>query len=244
MSAARRTVGVMGGMGPAATVDFLDKVRRRTPARRDQDHLRLLVDIDPSVADRNAALSAGGPSPGPALARMAQGLERAGAQGLVLVCNSAHAWAGEVRAAVSIPLIDMVTETAAALRRRHPQVRRPGLLAASACVDSGLYQRALAVEGLWPVAPEGELKARFMALLYRIKAGDTDEDARAEMRAISDALLETGADAVIAACTEVPLVLDPGGVSAPYVDSAAVLVDRTVGFGLGAWTPGAALGVG
>ena len=133
MTTARRTVGVMGGMGPAATVDFLDRVRRRTPARLDADHLRLLVDSDPTLPDRHAALADGGPSPGPRLVAMAQGLERAGAQGLVLVCNSAHAWADEIRAAVAVPFIDMVAETAAALARRHPHVRRPGLLAAAAC---------------------------------------------------------------------------------------------------------------
>lgn len=237
MAGARRTVGVMGGMGPAATVDFLDRVRRRTPAAREQDHLRLLVDLDPGVPDRNAAVAGAGPSPGPALAAMAQGLERAGAQGLVLVCNSAHAWAGEVRAAVAIPLIDMVAETAAAVARRHPGARRPGLLAASACLEAGLYQRALAAHGLEALAPPAELQARFMARLYRIKAGEVGEESRAGMRAIAEALVEGGADVIVAACTEAPLVLDAGELFAPLVDAAAVLVDRTVAFGLGSWEP-------
>ena len=235
---ARRTVGVMGGMGPAATVDFLDRVRRRTPARGDADHLRLLVDSDPTLPDRHAAMSNGGPSPGPRLAAMAQGLERAGAQGLVLVCNSAHAWADEIRASVTIPFIDMVAETAAALARRHPSVRRPGLLAAAACLDARLYERAFAPLGLEPVAPDGELRARFMALLARIKGGDTGEEARAQMGGLAPALLDQGADALVAGCTEVPLVLGEVDVAAPFVDSAAVLADRTVAFGLGAWTPG------
>lgn len=237
MRAPRRIVGVMGGMGPAATVDFLDRVRRRTPARVEQEHLRLIVDIDPGMLDRNAALAGAGPSPGPGLARMAQGLERAGAQGLVLVCNSAHAWADEIRAAVSAPLIDMVDETAGALRRRHPEARRPGLLAAAACLDAGLYQRALAARGLEAVAPEGEVRERFMALLYRIKAGEVGEEARAEMAAIADALLAGGADSLVIGCTEVPLVLDAADAPAPCVDATAVLVDRTVAFALGGWEP-------
>ncbi|MBE7217642.1 MAG: amino acid racemase [Caulobacteraceae bacterium] len=229
----------MGGMGPAATVDFLDRVRRRTPARADADHLRLLVDSDPTLPDRHAAVAGRGDSPGPRLAAMAQGLERAGAEGLALVCNSAHAWADEIRAAVSIPFIDMVAETAAALARRHPGVRRPGLLAAGACLDARLYERAFAPLGLSPIAPTGELRARFMALLARIKGGDTGEAAQADMRALADALLAQGADAVVAGCTEVPLVLGEADVGAPFVDSTAVLADRAVAFGLGAWSPGA-----
>lgn len=237
MTAARRAVGVMGGMGPAATVDFLDRVRRRTPARTDAEHLRLLVDSDPTLADRHAALASGGPSPGPRLAAMAAGLERAGAQGLVLVCNSAHAWADEIRAAVNIPFVDMVAETAAALARRHSNVRRPGLLAAAACLDARLYEAAFAPLELTPVAPEGELRTRFMALLARIKGGDTGDEARAAMAALAEALMAQGADAIVAGCTEVPLVLGEADVDAPFVDSTGVLADRTVAFGLGSWTP-------
>jgi aspartate racemase len=235
VSGARRTVGVMGGMGPAATVDFLDRVRRATPAARDQDHLRLLVDNDPSIPDRNAALAGRGPSPGPALAAMARGLERAGADGLVMVCNSAHAWAAEVRAAASVPLIDMVGETAAEVA--DGGARRAGLLAADACLGAGLYQAALARRGVEAQTLPPEAQARFMALLYAIKAGEVGPDARAAMRELAEALVAAGADTLVGACTEVPLVLGADEASRPLVDATAVLVARTIAFGRGAWTP-------
>jgi aspartate racemase len=226
-----RTVGVLGGMGPAATLDFLAKLQRATPATVDQDHVRVLVDLNPKVPDRNAALAGTGPSPAPVLAAMASALEAAGAEGLVMVCNSAHAFVGEVRAALKqAPLLSLIEETAAAVRRDHPGVRRVGLLAAAACLDARLYQDALEAHGVRVVAPQGELRDRFMRLLYRIKAGDAGRDARAEMRAIAGALLADGAELIISGCTEAPLVLEACDLPCPLVDSTDVLVLATLRF--------------
>lgn len=225
-----RAVGVIGGMGPAATWDFCRKVLAATPASRDQDHIRLLVDCHPGVPDRNAALAGEGPSPGPVLADMARGLERSGAQAIVIACNTAHAWAADIRAAVSIPFVDMVEATVAELRTRWPQARRAGLLAVDGCLRAELYQRALAAAGLGPVPLAEAEQARFMALVYQIKAGDTGPQARAEMAALARTL---DADAVLSACTEVPLVLAAADLDRPLLDSTDVLVARTVAFAQG-----------
>ncbi len=229
-----RILGVLGGMGPAATLDFLAKLQRATPAVADQDHLRVLVDLNPKVPDRNAALAGSGPSPGPMLAAMAAGLEASGAEGLVMVCNSAHAFAPDICAALrSATLISLIDETVAAMRRGHPGVRRIGLLAASACLDARLYQDAFQAEGVAVIAPEGELRARFMALLYRIKAGEVGAAARADMQAIAETLVARGAELIVSGCTEVPLVLGAGHLSAPLVDSTDVLVAAALAFARG-----------
>ena len=231
MSGVQRTVGVLGGMGPAATLDFLAKLQRATPAVRDQDHVRVLVDLNPQVPDRNAALAGTGPSPGPVLAQMAAGLETAGAEALVMVCNSAHAFADDIRGALQrAPLISLVEETVLAVRRTDPKVRRVGVLAANACVDAQLYQAAFAAVGMDVIAPSGALRTHFMALLYRIKAGDVGGAARSEMRAIAEALLSEGAELIVSACTEVPLVLNAGDLARPLVDSTDVLVAATLAF--------------
>ena len=231
MSAAERVIGVLGGMGPAATLDFLAKLQRATPAASDQDHLRVLVDLNPHVPDRNAAIAGTGPSPAPVLAAMAAGLERAGADGLVMVCNSAHAYAGEVRAALThAPLISLIDETAAAVRRDHPAVRRVGLLAAAACLDARLYQDVFAADGVDVTVPEGPQRDAFMALLYRIKGGDVGEEVRARMLAIVHALVAQGAELIVSGCTEVPLVLGAEDLDAPLVDSIDVLVAAALTF--------------
>ncbi len=227
----RRTVGVLGGMGPAATLDFLAKLQRATPAVMDQDHVHVLVDLNPQVPDRNAALAGSGPSPGPVLAQMAAGLERAGAQALVMVCNSAHAFADDIRAALhAAPLISLIEETAAAVRREHPHVRRVGLLAAAACLDARLYQDALARHQIESLILDGPERSRFMALLYRIKAGEAGQASRAEMAALASSLLQRGAEMIVSGCTEVPLVLGPADLSAPLIDSVDVLVAATLAF--------------
>ncbi len=221
---------MIGGMGPAATWDFCNKVLAATPATRDQDHIRLLVDCRPGVPDRNAALAGGGPSPGPMLADMARGLERSGAEAIVIACNTAHAWAADIKAAVRAPFIDMVRETAAELVRRHPSAKRAGLLAVDGCLRAELYQRALSEVGVEPARLDEADQAAFMALVYRIKAGDIEEGARAEMRALAERL---DADAVLSACTEVPLVLAAQDLERPLLDSTDVLVARTVAFARG-----------
>ncbi len=231
MSGAERTLGVLGGMGPAATLDFLAKLQRATPAATDQDHIHVLIDLNPRVPDRNAALAGVGPSPAPVLAKMAAGLERAGAGVLVMVCNSAHAFAPEIRTALRrAPLLSLIEETVAAVGRRYPAVRRVGLLAAAACLDARLYQDAFAAEGVDVIAPEAELRARFMALLYRLKAGELGAESRAEMQAITENLIAQGAELIVSGCTEVPLVLRPTDIDTPLVDSTDVLVAAALAF--------------
>lgn len=88
---AERTVGVLGGMGPLATADFYTKFVRLTPARTDQEHPRVFIDSNPKIPDRTAGLFGQGPDPAPALVATAQGLVRAGADVIVIPCNSAHA---------------------------------------------------------------------------------------------------------------------------------------------------------
>ena len=225
------TVGVLGGLGPEATLDFYAKLLRATPAARDQDHLRVLLDVNPQVPDRNAALAGTGPSPAPALIGMARGLEGAGADFLVLVCNTAHAWAAELQAAVDIPLVSLIGETVDEVARAGAE--RVGLLAADGALRAGLYQTALAERGLDVLALSEAGQMRFMQLLYRIKAGHTGEAERAEMRALAAQLLDQGADLILAGCTEVPLVLDQDDVSVPLVSSTDVLVRRTVVYATG-----------
>ncbi len=222
-----KSVGVMGGMGPAATLDFLQKLHAATPASRDEDHLRVIADSDPRVPGRNAALDGSGPSPGPALAAMAQGLERAGAELLAMPCNAAHAWAGEIAAAVGVPFVSMID--AAADAALATGATRIGVLAAAATLQSGLYRAALAGRELEAIEVEA---GAIMPLIWRIKAGDTGAGVRAAMAALATALAGQGAQAVLMACTEVPLVLGQGEVAVPLVDATAALVDAVLAHAL------------
>lgn len=221
-----RAIGILGGMGPAATVDLMGRIVAATPAQGDAGHLRLLVDSNPAVPDRNRAIAGEGPSPGPALAAMARGLEAQGAEMLAIACNSAHAWAGEIRAAASVPLVSMIDATVEAIRRDHPGARTIGLLAADACLGAGLYQGPLAQAGFEVLLSEDQ--PGFIALVYGVKGGETGAAARAGMAAQAEALAARGAELIVAACTEVPLLLGPEESPVPLVDSTAALVAKLV----------------
>jgi aspartate racemase len=224
------TAGVLGGMGPAATLDFFAKVLATTPAASDQDHIPLIIDNNTQVPNRNDAVAGLGPSPAPALAQMARRLEAAGADFLVMVCNAAHAFQPEIQSATRLPFVSLVEETAQAVRREHPTIRRVGVMASSGCLEARLYERAFANPGIEVLAPEGPFRDWFMEILYRVKGGEFGSDIRAEMKAVAENLLQRGAEAIVAGCTEVPLVLGAADLDKPLINSTDVLVERTLAY--------------
>ena len=218
-----RTIGILGGMGPAATVDLMARIVAATPAKGDEDHLHLLIDSNPQVANRNLAIAGTGPSPAPVLVAMARGLEAQGAEMLAIACNSAHAWAGDIRTATGIPLVSMIEATAAAIPSG---IRRVGLLAADACLAAGLYQTPFAEAGLDTLVTDDQ--SGFMRLVYGVKAGETGREARARMAGIARGLVDRGAEVIVAACTEVPLLLAAADVTVPLIDSTDALVRQLI----------------
>lgn len=222
------TVGVMGGMGPEATVDFMSRVIALCSGEEDQDHIRMIVDNNPKVPNRQAAIFEGGVDPGPALAGMAMGLEAAGADFLVMACNSAHAFLEPVRRASRLPFVSIIDVTLNEIPQRLPQARRAGLLATDGLIAAGIYQDALEAAGLDPVLPADEDQKRLMALIRRIKAGDKSREVAEEMGTLAELLASAGADAVIAGCTEIPLVLNASVITVPVISSTDVLARKTV----------------
>ncbi|WP_313007083.1 amino acid racemase [Brevundimonas vesicularis] len=218
-----KILGVIGGMGPAATVAFLARVQALTPAEGDADHIRVVMDLNPQVPDRNTR-------PGEAevvLGLMAEGLAAAGAEVIAMPCNTAHAQAGAIRAACAakdLGFIDMIAATADAAAASG--AKRIGVLATPG--GERLYTQALATRGIETVLLEGADREAFMALVYGVKRGDVGEAARAGMLRLAQALADAGADGLIAGCTEVPLLLRAEDAPVPLTDSAEVLAQASV----------------
>lgn len=228
MSAATKTVGVIGGLGPAATLDFFDRILKRTKAVRDQDHLRLIIDNNTKVPDRNAASKGEGPSPGAVIAASARGLQDAGAEFVVMACNAAHAYEGEIRAALTVPFISMIDETVKTVAGLG--AKRAGVLAADPCLRANLYQDGLKKVGIEPVLLPDDSQRTFMELIYRIKSGDTGDVVRRSMATLAKKLEAKDVDVILAGCTEVPIVLTADDIDAELVNATDVLVEKTILF--------------
>lgn len=218
-------LGVLGGMGPAATLAYLARVQALTPAERDQDHIRVIADINPQAPDRNVP----GSGAGEVLAEMAGALAGAGAQVLAMPCNTAHAHAGLIQRASGLPLIDMIGLGAAAAAATG--ARRAGVLGTKGAIR--LYREYLAARAMGLVTLPPDAQEAFMATIYRIKAGDIGEEVRAEMRAHAEALRAEGAEVMIAGCTEVPLVMGPRDTRLELVDPGELLARKSVAVCLG-----------
>lgn len=225
----RLVVGVLGGMGPGATIDFMAEILAATPAEKDQHHLRLLVDQNPQLPSRQLALAGAGESPGPQLATMAKGLERSGADFLVMPCNTAHAYRDDIVAATTIPLVSIIDETVAECRG----LERVGLLATVGCLEAGVFQAAFAATGQSLILPTAAELEEFTRLVAAIKIGNQSDEIRMAMTQLAEALLNRGAQGIVAGCTEIPLVLEQSMLQVPLISSTTVLAKSTVAIALG-----------
>jgi aspartate racemase len=230
-------LGVVGGVGPAATVDFLDKLVRNTPATRDQDHFRLLVEQNPQIPDRTEHLVGDGMDPTLALYATCKKLQAGEADLIAIPCNTAHAFVEAIQPELDIPIMNMLTETVKHIRETFPGLRKVGLLATSGTVSSGVYKRALEDHGFKEVVPSAPLQARVMNAIYGpegVKAGFTTASSVADVDAAIDELVERGAEIFILGCTELPLLLpEPervtaGGHRVKLVDPTDILAKRCV----------------
>lgn len=229
-----RTVGVLGGMGPEATVDFMTRVIALTPAEKDQDHVRMLVENNPQVPDRQEAMRGDDSAVRQSLSDMAVHLAGGGADFLVMPCNTAHAFVQDAIDAVSIPFISIVDVTIQAVVEALPSARSVGLLATDACIQSGVYQQAVDATALTLVLPDAEHQRLCMDAIFSVKRGDAGEEVRRCIRAVAESVIADGAEAVIAGCTEIPLILTDDDISVPLISSTEMLARRTVELATGA----------
>jgi aspartate racemase len=221
-------LGVLGGMGPAATLEYLTRLQAYTPAEKDQDHIRVIADINPKAPDRNTP----GTMAGGVLAEMAGALAGAGAQVLAMPCNTAHAHADLIQRASGLPLIDMIDLGAEEAAR--DGAMRAGVLGTKGALK--LYREYLAARAMGLVTLPPEAQEAFMVTLYRIKSGDLGADVKREMAAHAETLRKAGAEVLIAGCTELPLVLGAKDVSLDLIDPGDLLARRSVAVCLG-WEP-------
>jgi aspartate racemase len=230
-------LGIVGGIGPAATVDFMSKIIRHTDARRDQDHLRLVVEHNPHIPDRTANLLHGGEDPTQALLDACRRLEANDATAIALPCNTAHAYVARIQPRLSIPIVNMLSETVAHIERHWRGRPTVGLLATSGTIATAVYHEAAAGRSLDLIVPDAQHQQDVMNAIYGergVKAGYVDGECKdALLRAIRH-LARRGARVLILGCTELPLILEQNpayridGHTVALLDPTDILARRCV----------------
>lgn len=212
----KKVIGVIGGMGPLATVDLYRKLVEHCDAATDQEHPRVVIDGNTAIPDRTAALLRGGADPVPELVKSAKRLVGIGAEVLVMPCNTAHCFYDAVAASVPVPVLHMLRLTRDALLARG--VRTAGLLATDGTVETGVYQKTFLGSGVTLLTPDADAQAAVMGVVYDgVKAGDPAYDASAFRRAC-EALLARGAETLILGCTELPCAFERYRLDYPATD--------------------------
>ncbi|KNC93370.1 aspartate/glutamate racemase family protein [Trabulsiella odontotermitis] len=216
-------IGVLGGMGPAATVDLFNKFVTYATATCDQEHIPLIISSIPDIPDRTEALMHDGPSPLPVMRDYLHKLEDAGAECIVIPCNTAHYWFQELREVCHIDMLSIVDTTMNEVKVSGKI--RIGLLSTNATLYMGLYQKGIESLGLSCICPGTAGQMKVMESIYSLKAGNL-QYAQKLMLEQAGGLFSRGADIIILGCTEIPIILAEAIKKEPYkyIDSTASLV--------------------
>jgi aspartate racemase len=229
----KKIIGILGGMGPEATGFFFDAIVRQTLAAGDQGHARILIWNDPAIPPRTEAILENATSPLPALLDGVRILEEGGAGLIVMPCITAHYWAPQIKARSGVPFIDLIDETVRQAKKAVPGLEKAGLIATTGTVRSGIFHRAFARRGVGMLVPNDRDQALVMDAIYAadgVKAGFKSGPARAAVVRIARKLAAQGAQAIVAGCTEIPLVLRaadlPVSLLEPMTIGAAVCLKK------------------
>lgn len=226
-----KIVGIIGGMGPEATVDLMQRVIKATPAMDDADHIRMIVDNNPKIPSRiKALLDGSGENPGPCLADMARKLEDWGADFLVIPCNTAHYYYPDMKSAVQIPVLHMIELTAKRIAEDNSRIKKVGILASTVLLKIGLYSTVFERYGISVIYPPEDLQNRLMDAIRTIKAGNYGKPEAETLKAAAESLFAEKAQALLVACTELSIIggaLTPGPGITLY-DALQVLTEEIV----------------
>jgi aspartate racemase len=227
-----RMIGILGGMGPEATLDLYRHILSLTPATKDQDHIPVLIYSNPKIPDRTAAIAGKGESPLGYLVESAKLLERGGAGIIAMPCNASHYFLPEIRTQVGIPILDMIAATCSRFYTLRPGAKTVGLLATLGTIRSGVYHKALSEAGIDVLTPNEGDQEKIQAGIAQVKAGRHNRSTQEAFQCIGKRLTEAGARAVILGCTEIPLAFDPNEVDYLSLNSTRILAEASVDWAL------------
>lgn len=225
-----KVIGILGGMGPDATVDLYRHIIDLTPANSDQDHIPTLIFSNPKIPDRTASIiNSDTEKIITYLRESAVILEKGGADFIVIPCNTAHMFFDEIQDAVSIPVIHMIRDTVSFIIDNHPDVNEVGLLGTRGTLSSGLYQNVLKDNNIKSSIPGDEIIDKYiMKAIYSIKSGKGLKEARNLLINAIDSLPESAKNTVVMGCTEIPLAFEEPLKDVNLINPARILAESAV----------------
>ncbi len=225
-----KIIGILGGMGPEATIDLFARIVQHTHAKTDEDHLRIIIDNNPKMPSRQDAILKGGESPVPAMRETARNLERAGADFIIIGANTAHYFYDDIKDAVRIPFLHIIEEAAKETIKAVPGVRTVGVLATSAAMQTGLYQKSFEKHGIKVLGLPDSIQDQVQKSIFTFKYdGKTPEVVDLMVGPIRH-MIANGAEALVMGCTEIPIILGGMDFSAPLIDPNEVIAIAAVQF--------------
>lgn len=229
----KKTIGIIGGMGPMATSDLFQKILELADADSDQAYPRIVIDCNTGIPDRTKAILSGGKDPLPEMVRSAISLENMGADVLVMACNTAHYFYERIQPFIHVPMLNMLEETSAYLKRIG--IHKAALLATDGTVQSGVYKEAFDRQGIDLILPSEQGQKSVMDLIYNgVKKNDysiSTGDFESELKELFD----RGAQTLVLGCTELPIAFSRWDFDGRTTDPTAILAKsalRAVGCGI------------
>ena len=226
----KKTIGILGGMGPLATADLFQKIVLLTKADTDREHIRVYIDSNANSPDRTAAILSGGEDPVPEMASALRHLEACGADCIIMPCNTAHYFLPRLQAMTKIPFLSILTAAAEACKAQFPG-KTVGILATRGTLAANLYQEALAQAGVPYLVPDAPAQDALMRVIYDgVKAGKGPDSYRADFLTVLEQMSAGGAEVFLLGCTELPLAAEALNIALPTVDPTAELAKASIRF--------------
>lgn len=225
-----KVVGIMGGMGPEATWDIFGRIIKSTSVKCDSEHLRIVIDNNPKIPDRTKAILGKGNSPIDVMISTAKNLEKSGVDFIIIPCMTAHYFIKDVQAAVNIPIINGLELVNRYIENNFKDISKIGLIATSGTVKSNLFQSYVKNKSI--IVPQEQVQEEMvMDIIYGpkgIKAGNNSDEVVKRLEKTIEILIGQGAEAVIAGCTEIGLVLKNKKMSIPVIDPLNLLAEEAI----------------
>jgi len=227
----KKTIGILGGMGPEATAHMYQLLIQHTAAQRDQDHIKVVIYSNPKTPPRTDPILGDGPSPVPALVEGLEKLKGAGADFVIVPCVTAHYYMPDALKQVDVPFLSILDAALEWVKFSYPEIRRVGLIASTGTRVSGLFHETFGRGGIEILSTAWEDQARVMEAIFGdegIKCGHTAGMPKETIVTVARRLIALGAEAIVAGCTEVPLVLKGEDISVPFVEPMEILAKKSI----------------